>query len=183
MILKSETQNSIMMGFIFTRISKSEILIISKHSGFWCLHWRNCFYNQLNPNLGGLFKGQFEGKEGGGITPCLKLVRIMQNVYFILAKNQHFLGKIIPLLKAILWELCLRFFSFLFRFYRITIDENVSFIDYATKIRTVLPDCSGFQIALIYISICSLFVFIEDSVSCKANNAALLSVKANIYLE
>ena len=29
MILKSETQKSIMMGFIFTRISKSETLMIS----------------------------------------------------------------------------------------------------------------------------------------------------------
>ena len=72
MILKSETQKSLMMEFIFTRISKSGILIISKQSGFWRLHWRNCFYNQLNPNLGGLFEGSFWGGGGRGNYPLSK---------------------------------------------------------------------------------------------------------------
>lgn len=45
--LKPETQKSIMMGFIFSRISKSETLIISKQSRFWRLYWQNCFYNQF----------------------------------------------------------------------------------------------------------------------------------------
>ena len=125
----------------------------------------------------------FEVEEGGGITHCLKLVRIMQNVYFILAKNQDFLRKIVPLLKTILWELCLRFFSFLFRFDKIKGNYwwKHKFYRLCSKIR--LLDCFGFQIALIHISIYSLFLFIEDSVSFKADNAALLSVKANIYLE
>ena len=35
------------------------------------------------------------------------------------AEDQHFLAKIVPLLKAIVWELCWRFFSSAFSFYNI----------------------------------------------------------------
>ena len=49
------------------------------------------------------------------------------------------MAKIIPLLKAIIWELWYRFFSSVFRFCKISINETVSFIDHASEIR--LPDC------------------------------------------
>ena len=85
----------------------------------------------------GLFRGSFWGVGGGGeITLCLKLGRIMletlritANTYVVsenmpvsfkallillisafFAKNQCFLAKIVPLLKAIVWELWQRFF-------------------------------------------------------------------------
>ena len=60
----------------------------------------------------------------------------MQNFYFgkksVLAKNQHFLAKIVPLLKPIVWELCLGFL--------VLFSVSISFTDYASEIR--LPDCS-----------------------------------------
>ena len=35
-------------------------------------------YNNINPNLGGLFRGSFWGREGGlNYLYCLRLVRIM----------------------------------------------------------------------------------------------------------
>ena len=40
-------------------------------------------------------------------------------VSIFLAKNQRFLAKIVPLLKAIVWELCQRFFSSVFNFCKI----------------------------------------------------------------
>ena len=70
------------------------------------------------------------GGEGGlKLSPCLKLVRIMLETWNLVreykhiysfrkytfwyqgplnffAKNLHFLAKILPLLKAIVWELC-----------------------------------------------------------------------------
>ena len=50
---------------------------------------------------------------------------------FDFAKNQHFLAKIVPLIKAIVWELC-------------TLNENVRFTDYTSAIR--LPDRSKLAI-------------------------------------
>ena len=35
------------------------------------------------------------------------------------AKNQHFVAKIVPLFKAIVWELCNKFFSYIFSFCKI----------------------------------------------------------------
>ena len=43
-----------------------------------------------------------------------------------MAKSQHFVAKIVPLFKAIVCELCLRFFSSVFSFCK-----DVSFIDHA----------------------------------------------------
>ena len=40
--------------------------------------YKTSFSELVNSNLGGVFTGPFwGGKAGGGITPCLKLVRIM----------------------------------------------------------------------------------------------------------
>ena len=75
---------------------------------------------------------------------CLKLLRIMLETWnlevsthanvvsknmsfstknplilYFFAKNQHCFAKIVSLLKAIVWELCLRFFSFSFSFCKI----------------------------------------------------------------
>ena len=56
------------------------------------------------------------------------------------AKNQCFLAKIVPLLKAIVWELCKRLFGSVFSVCKITINENNFFIDCASWIW--LADCS-----------------------------------------
>ena len=84
----------------------------------------------FNPNLGGLFRGSFCGRREGELPPFLKLVRIILQNYnlvrkythifsckkytfqypefpnfadlsILFAKNQRFLAKIAPLLKAI----------------------------------------------------------------------------------
>ena len=62
------------------------------------------------------------------------------------AKDQHFLVKIVPLLKAIVWDRCWKFFSFVFSFCKIkgNDNENISFTDYVSRIR--LPDCSKLAI-------------------------------------
>ena len=52
--------------------------------------------------------------------------------------------KIVPLLKAIVWQLCCRYFSSAFSFCKVTINENISFTDYASGIQ--LPDCSKLAI-------------------------------------
>ena len=96
--------------------------------------FRKCLWQDLNPNMGGLFRGLFRGGDGW-ISPCLKLVRIMLETWnlvhkythiysfrkkifctkgflisvmpaFFFVKNQSFLDKVVPLLKAIVWELC-----------------------------------------------------------------------------
>ena len=41
------------------------------------------------------------------------------DVTILLAKNQRFLAKIVPLLKAIVWELCEKFFSSVFSFCKV----------------------------------------------------------------
>ena len=61
----------------------------------------------------------------------------------IFSKKQRFiLATIVPLLKAIVWEPCLRFFSYVFDFCKIkvTVNEDISFTDNTSGIR--LPDCS-----------------------------------------
>ena len=50
----------------------------------------------------------------GKITPCLPLVSIMLETWNLVRKYQHFLAKIEPLLNAIVWELCQKFFSSFF---------------------------------------------------------------------
>ena len=60
-----------------------------------------------------------------------------------MAKNQHFFGKIVPLLKAIVWKLCYRFFSSVFKkkgYYL----WKCNFTHYALGIR--LRDCSSLAI-------------------------------------
>ena len=57
------------------------------------------------------------------IKPPLPLILLMSAFY----RKPAFLAKIVPLLKAIVWELCSRFFSSVFSFL-------VSFPDYASKI-------------------------------------------------
>ena len=88
----------------------------------------------FNPNLVRVFGGSFWGGGGGGkITPCLKPVRIMLETSYLPRKYTPicsfrkytfwwlgplnfcwcqvlFLSKKVPLLKAMVWELCLRFF-------------------------------------------------------------------------
>ena len=61
---------------------------------------------------------------------------------FFFAKNQLFLVRIVPLLKAVVCELCWRFFSFVFSFSQIKgyFYWNVSFTVCASGIRLV--DCS-----------------------------------------
>ena len=111
--------------------------------------WRCSVKWCLNPNLGGLFRGSFWGGGGGrGITLCLKLVRMMletwnfvrkfahicsfrkytfqyqgflnfADVSIFFGKTQHFLAKMILLLKSIVWEQCKRFFSSVFSFCKI----------------------------------------------------------------
>ena len=39
--------------------------------------------------------------------------------FFFFSKNEHFLSKIVPLFKAIVWELCQRLFSSVFSFCKI----------------------------------------------------------------
>ena len=50
----------------------------------------------------------------------------------------------VPLLNALVWELCKKYFCSVFSFCKIkvTVDENLSFIDYESEIE--LPDCSKF---------------------------------------
>ena len=63
----------------------------------------------------GFLKVRFALEEGE-ITPCLNFFRnvnfvgslILLRTAFFFAKNLHFLAKIVPLLKAIVWELSLR---------------------------------------------------------------------------
>ena len=103
----------------------------------WKLSLNLCSRNGLD---GGLFRGSFWGGWGRKITPCLKLVRIMletwnlirkftrtctfrnytfqyqgplnfSDISIFFAKNKPFLAKLAPLLKAIVRELCKRFFS------------------------------------------------------------------------
>ena len=52
--------------------------------------------------------------------------------------------KLVPLLKAIVWELCYRFFSSVFSFCKTKSFLNVSFTDYASGIR--VPNCSKLAI-------------------------------------
>ena len=60
------------------------------------------------------------------------LILLMSAFFF--AKNQHFFGKLVPLLKAIVWELCQRFFSSVFSFWKIGgVSENLSFISHASE--------------------------------------------------
>ena len=63
------------------------------------------------------------------------LILLMSVFYF--AKKSAFLAKIIPLLKATVWQLCEKFFSFVFSFCKIkvTFNENVSFTDSSSEIR------------------------------------------------
>ena len=115
---------------------------------WWSIHFRflasvnrpfsafkKCLWQDLNTNMGGLFRGLFQGGDGW-ISPCVKLVRIMLETwnlvhkythiysfrkktfgtkgflisviraFFFFPKNQSFLHKVVPLLKAIVWELC-----------------------------------------------------------------------------
>ena len=54
------------------------LLICKKESqtqNLWNRESKSSIY-RFNPNLGGLFRGSFEGGMRGGITPCLKLYRI-----------------------------------------------------------------------------------------------------------
>ena len=53
------------------------------------------------------------------------------------AKIQHFLANIVPLLKAIVWELCYIFTTSVSVFVRekVTINKNVGFTDYPYRIR------------------------------------------------
>ena len=52
-------------------------------------------------------------------------------------KIRFFLAKIEPLFKAIMWELCWKFFSsvFIFLIQKNAINENISFVDYTSRIR------------------------------------------------
>ena len=61
-------------------------------------------------------------------------------------QKQHFWGKTVPVPKAIVWELCYRFFSSAFSFSKRKdyFFENVIFTDYASGNR--LPDCSKLTI-------------------------------------
>ena len=54
---------------------------------------------------------------------------------FFLTKNQRFLAKIVPLLKAIVWELCQRFFSSVFSFCKIKGDYRWKYKFYRLYIR------------------------------------------------
>ena len=58
------------------------------------------------------------------------------------AKSHYFLAKIVPLLKAIVWKQFVLFSDFVRK--KVTVNENVSFTDYASGIR--LPDC--FKLAI-----------------------------------
>ena len=78
MILKSETQKSIMMGFVFTRISKSETLFLS--SQVFDVYIDETVTISLTLIWVDFLRVAFVVKEGGGISPCLKLCKIMQNV-------------------------------------------------------------------------------------------------------
>ena len=74
-----------------------------------------------------------------------KVLILLMSAFFC-KKNQHFLVKIVPLLKARVWELCWRFFSFFFSVFvrqKITIIENVGFID---CIRNLASSCSKLAI-------------------------------------
>ena len=94
----------------------------------------------LTLTLVGLLGIHFEGgREVNYSLPCLKLVRIMlktSNTHIssfrkysfqyqgflnfadviIFCKNSSLLANIVPLLKAVVWELCYRFFSCVFSF-------------------------------------------------------------------
>ena len=78
-------------------------------------------------------------------TPCLVSENITFStkallillISFFFAKNHRFLAKIVPLLKAIVWELCLRFFSFVFSFCKIKACYSWKYkfyADYASRI-------------------------------------------------
>ena len=63
--------------------------------------------HSLNPNYVGVYRGLFCGRGRGNITSCLKLEKICQgllsfaDVSIFIAKIQHFLAKIVNLLKAV----------------------------------------------------------------------------------
>ena len=106
--------------------------------------------------------------EGGGkIPPPLPTSRVMLEIWYvsthscsfrkhtfqyhgplnfavvsIFANNQHFLAKMVPLLKAIVWQICYKFLVLFSAFARlkITFNENLSFTEYASGIR--LLGCS-----------------------------------------
>ena len=62
------------------------------------------------------------------------LLVLLMSAFF--AKSQRFLAKVVLLLKAIVLELCERFFSFVFSFCK---NDSISFTDYGSEIR--LSDC------------------------------------------
>ena len=102
-------------------------------------------YSYVIPNLGWHFRGSFWARERQNyLHSVLNLLKLCQKleIWYILsnlhlvsenipfstrslwcqyffAKNQHFMVKIIPLFKAIVWELCRRFFSSVFSFCKI----------------------------------------------------------------
>ena len=92
-----------------------------------------CSFTLFNPNLGELFGGSFWGALSG-LNLARKYTFICSfkkytfqyqgplnfaDVSIFLAKNSIFLAEIVPLLKAIVWELCWRFFSSVFSFCKI----------------------------------------------------------------
>ena len=106
-------------------------------------------YLLVNPNLGRLFSSSFWGDEGvKWLVPSLKLVRIMletlnwgrkfthtytfrkhrfqyqvplnfADLSAFCTKNQHFSVKMVPLLKAIVWQLYKRFFNSVWSFCKV----------------------------------------------------------------
>ena len=127
----------------------------------------------LNHNLGGLFRGPFEVRvKGGNYVPCLKLVRIMLEIWYIgthpytVLENIPFSTKtlLILLISAFFvknWAFfcknstfsqsnsvgaVLDIFSSVFSFCKIKgyVNENITFTGYAFGIQ--LPDCSELAI-------------------------------------
>ena len=68
------------------------------------------------------------------------IIILLMSAFF--AKSQYFLAKIVPLLKVIVWKQFVLFSDFVRK--KVTVNENVSFTDYASGIR--LPDC--FKLAI-----------------------------------
>ena len=68
---------------------------------WWSIHFRflasvnrpfsafkKCLWQDLNTNMGGLFRGLFQGGDGW-ISPCVKLVRIMLETWNLVHKYTH----------------------------------------------------------------------------------------------
>ena len=101
-------------------------------------------------------------EEGGKITPCLKLVRtmleteswhasthtcvVLENIKKQKSENikSAFFGQYSKFTHSNSVRAVLEIFRSVFSFYKVSINENISFTDYTSEIR--LPNCSKLAI-------------------------------------